>query len=92
MRLGVIAAPGLDAPLELRPRLGDLYCAYGDALDDGEYERWPEFFTEDCLYKVMPRENFERDLPIALIYCESRGMLVDRVIALRETALYAPRV
>jgi 3-phenylpropionate/cinnamic acid dioxygenase small subunit len=26
-----------------------------------------------------------------VIYCESRDMLVDRVVALRETALYAPR-
>ena len=28
---------------------------------------------------MIPRENFERELPIALIYCESRGMLADRV-------------
>jgi 3-phenylpropionate/cinnamic acid dioxygenase small subunit len=87
----MIAAPGLDAPIELRTRLADLYCAYSDALDDGELERWPDFFTEDCLYKVIPRENFEQELPIALIYCESRDMLVDRVVALRETALFVPR-
>jgi 3-phenylpropionate/cinnamic acid dioxygenase small subunit len=31
-------------------------------------------------------------LPIALIYCESRAMLIDRVVALRETALYVPRI
>jgi 3-phenylpropionate/cinnamic acid dioxygenase small subunit len=86
------AAPGLVVPLELRQRLADLYCDYGDALDDGEYERWPGFFTESCLYKVVPRENFERNLPIGLIYCESRAMLEDRVVALRETALFAPRV
>ena len=87
----MIAAPGLDASLELRARLADLYCAYGDALDDGELERWPDFFTDTCIYKIIPRENYERNLPIALIYCESRDMLVDRVVALRETALYVPR-
>ena len=87
----MIAAPGLDAPIELRTRLADLYCAYVDALDDAELERWPDFFTVDCLYKVIPRENFEQQLPIALIYCESRDMLVDRVVALRETALFVPR-
>lgn len=87
----MIAAPGLDVPAELRARLADLYCAYGDALDEGELERWPDFFSDDCLYRVMPRDNFERGLPIALIYCESRNMLVDRVVALRETALYVPR-
>jgi 3-phenylpropionate/cinnamic acid dioxygenase small subunit len=88
----MIAAPGLDAPFDLRARLADLYCAYSDALDDGELERWPDFFTENCVYKVIPRENFERELPIALIYCESRDMLADRVVALRETALYVPRL
>jgi 3-phenylpropionate/cinnamic acid dioxygenase small subunit len=87
----MIAAPGIDASAALRMRLADLYCAYADALDEGEFERWPDFFTEDCLYRVVPRENFEQELPIALIYCESRGMLMDRVVAIRETALYAPR-
>jgi 3-phenylpropionate/cinnamic acid dioxygenase small subunit len=87
----MIAAPGLDVSIELRARLADLYCAYADALDDGELECWPDFFTQDCLYKVIPRENFEQELPIALIYCESRDMLVDRVVALRETALFVPR-
>jgi 3-phenylpropionate/cinnamic acid dioxygenase small subunit len=86
-----VAASGVDVSLELRARLADLYCAYSDALDDGELERWPDFFLEDCLYKVVPRENHERGLPLALIYAESRRMLVDRVVALRETALYAPR-
>lgn len=87
----VAAAPGLEIQLDLRLRLGDLYCAYSDALDDGELERWPDFFLEKCLYKVVPRENYERGLPVALIYGESRGMLIDRVVALRETALYVPR-
>ena len=55
--------------------------------NDGALERWPEFFTEACVYKVIPRENVEQGLPVALIYCESRDMLVDRVVAMRETAL-----
>ncbi|HUC72732.1 MAG TPA: aromatic-ring-hydroxylating dioxygenase subunit beta [Stellaceae bacterium] len=88
----MIAAPGLDVPNELRLRLADLYCAYADALDEGEIEAWPEFFTADCLYKIIPRENFEQGLPIALIFCESRDMLIDRVTAIRETALFVPRL
>jgi 3-phenylpropionate/cinnamic acid dioxygenase small subunit len=55
-------------------------------------ERWPEFFTETCVYKVIPRENVELLFPVALIYCESRAMLMDRVVALRDTALFAPRI
>ena len=69
----------------------DLYADYVECLDDGELERWPEFFTDPCLYKIVPRENFERGLPLALMLCESKGMLEDRVAALRRTSVYAPR-
>jgi salicylate 5-hydroxylase small subunit len=76
---------------ELRDEIEALYADYAEALDDNELERWPDFFVEDCLYKLVPRENWERKLPIALMLCESQGMLRDRVAAVRNTALYAPR-
>ena len=88
----IAASAGLAVDPALRVRLADLYCAYDDALNDGALERWPELFTETCTYKVIPRENVEQGLPLALIYCESRDMLFDRVVALHETALYAPRI
>jgi len=82
----------LDVSLAARARLADLYCAYDDVLNNCELESWPALFTEDCVYRILPRENYERGLPIAVIYCESRAMLADRVVALRQTALYAPRI
>ena len=88
----IAAAPGLDAPPELRARLADLYAAYDDALAEGEYERWPEFFTEACVYKITSRENYDAGLPLGMMQAESRGMLTDRVAALRKTTLYAPRL
>jgi salicylate 5-hydroxylase small subunit len=87
----MVASPGIAVPEELGRRIGDLYCAYADALDEGALESWPDFFTENALYKVLPLENFERGLPVALISAESRAMLADRVVAIRELALYAPR-
>src|SRR5215213_9786465 len=88
----MIAAPGLDAPVELRLRLADLYAAYDDALDEREWERWPEFFTENAIYKILPCENVEQGLPAAMVYCESRAMLRDRVVALRDALVFAPRL
>lgn len=76
---------------EQRQELEMLTSAYVHTLDDGEFDRWPDFFTEDCVYKVIPRENYENDLPLAVWYCRGRGMLRDRVTAIRETQLYAPR-
>lgn len=75
----------------LRDEIDALYADYAEALDDNALERWPELFTEDCLYKVVPRENWDRGLPIALMLCESKGMLRDRVTAVRNTAVFAPR-
>ncbi len=88
----MIGAAGGVASLELRQRLADLYAGYDAALDEGEYERWPDFFTEACIYKITPRENYDAGLPAAMIACESRAMLADRVVAIRETTLYAPRI
>jgi 3-phenylpropionate/cinnamic acid dioxygenase small subunit len=74
-----------------RAAIQELYDAYVEALDEGRLEDWPELFTERCLYQVIPRENFERGLPLAAALCESRAGLRDRVTALRRTSMYAPR-
>jgi len=76
---------------ELRLALEDLYAAYIGCLDEERFEEWPGFFTDPCVYKIVPRENFERGLPLATWLCESRGYLLDRVTAIRKTAMYAPR-
>jgi len=77
--------------LHLRLELDELYAAYAACLDDGELERWPEFFIDACRYEIIPRENFERGLPLAVMRCDSKGMLVDRVTALRRSSVYGPR-
>ena len=51
-------------------RLEELYAAYTACLDEERFEEWPEFFVEQCLYKIVPRENFERGLPLATWLCE----------------------
>lgn len=76
---------------DLRLALEELYSDYVAALDEERFEEWPEFFTDDAVYRIVPRENFERNLPIATMHCESKGYLLDRVVAIRKTAVYAPR-
>lgn len=77
--------------LTLQLDLETLYADYAECLDDGELERWPEFFIDDGSYQIIPRENFDRHLPLAVMRCESKGMLLDRVAAMRRTSVYAPR-
>ncbi len=81
----------LMAPLDLRAALDALLADYVCVLDEDALDQWPDFFVDDCLYKVIPRENYEMDLPLAVLSCEGRGMLMDRVTAIRETLLFEPR-
>jgi anthranilate 1,2-dioxygenase small subunit len=71
-------------------RIEALYYDYATAIDE-EVERWPLLFTDDARYRVTSRENYDRHLPLAPIYCEGRGMIVDRAMAVRETTVYATR-
>ena len=59
-------------------------------IDDGMLERWPGFFTEDGEYQIITRESFDAGLPIGILYCDSRGMMEDRVRALRTANIYEP--
>jgi 3-phenylpropionate/cinnamic acid dioxygenase small subunit len=74
-----------------RDALRDFYDDYYTVLDDVRLEEWPALFTEDCIYRVIPRENYEAGYTLSTIYAESRGMLVDRVMGLTRTQMYAPR-
>lgn len=67
-----------------------LYDRYAWIVDD-EIDRWPDLFTDRAVYKVVARENYDRNLPLATMLCEGRGMLLDRVAAIRETSVYMPR-
>ena len=79
----------IDVALQLE--LEDLYSRYASLLDDGPLRDWPDLFAEQCLYLLIPRDNYDRGLPLAIIRCESRGMLVDRVRAAQETIMHEPR-
>jgi 3-phenylpropionate/cinnamic acid dioxygenase small subunit len=68
-----------------------LYADYVGCLDADELERWPDFFTEDCFYRVTSAENYEARMPLGLIRATSRAMLQDRVSALREANIYEPQ-
>ena len=78
----------LDFPLYYQ--LTRLYADYAAALDAEHWEQWPEFFLEDCVYKVLPRENHERGYPLATMSFESRGMLKDRIYGATDTIFHDP--
>jgi salicylate 5-hydroxylase small subunit len=83
-----VAAPALD--FAVWQELVQLYADYARAVDSGDWSLWPEFFVEDCSYRLVPRENHERGFPLATLSFESKGMLRDRVYGIRETLFHDP--
>lgn len=70
--------------------LTQLYVDYASAVDSGNWDLWPEFFTEQCVYKLQPRENHERGFPLSTLAFTSKGMLKDRVYGIKETLFHDP--
>ena len=82
---------GLDkfSELELQHHVELLQNRYVECIDDDRLEEWPEFFVDDCVYKLISRENYDRALPASTMFCDSKGMLTDRIISLRNANIYA---
>ena len=69
-------------------RILALQAAYIRCIDGNALEAWPEFFLEHCLYKVTTAENHKNGFEAGIIYADSKGMLIDRIAALREANIY----
>jgi anthranilate 1,2-dioxygenase small subunit len=75
-------------PHDTRAAILDLLGEYVYAVDQDRLEDWVELFTQDCLYKIVPKENLAAGLPAALLLLEGKDMLRDRVAYLRKAAVY----
>ncbi len=70
--------------------LTQLYADYASVVDAGHWDLWPEFFTDDGVYRLQPRENHERGFPLATLAFTSKRMLKDRVYGIQETLFHDP--
>lgn len=69
-------------------RVAALNTRYAAVIDADRLEEWPGFFTADCLYKITTAENLRKGYQAGIVYADSRGMLEDRVAALRRANIY----
>jgi len=87
-----VSAPGFfemdDAPLRLH--IEDMFSDYVHAIDDDQIETWPDYFTETGFYQIISRESFEAGHAIGVMHCDGRGMMKDRVKAMREANIFEP--
>ena len=75
---------------DVRREIEDLIANYAHAIDDDRLEEWPDFFTDDCSYRIINRENHAKGRRVGIMDCSSKGMLRDRILALREANVYEP--
>ena len=75
---------------DTRRQIEDLIADYAHTIDDDRLEEWPDFFTDDCLYRIINRENHAKGMRVGVMDCSSKGMLQDRILALREANVYEP--
>lgn len=73
-----------------RLRIEDFLTDYVHCIDDDELERWPTFFSPDAYYQIIPHESYEAGYPVGIMQCQGRGMMHDRVLALRSANIYEP--
>jgi anthranilate 1,2-dioxygenase small subunit len=72
--------------------INHLQNAYARCIDSGNLEAWPDFFEEECVYKITTADNHAQGLEAGVIFANSKGMLRDRVASLREANIYERHV
>jgi anthranilate 1,2-dioxygenase small subunit len=77
---------------EQRFAVYDLYAQYASTADACLYDDWLNLFLPVCSYRIIARENYAAGLPLCLMLCESRDMLIDRIVALEQANEYAIHV
>src|SRR5215469_3891834 len=63
---------------------------YVTIIDSDRLEEWPELFTDDGIYEIVPKENADRELPMGIMHCFGRPMMRDRIISLRQANVFEP--
>ena len=61
---------------------------YCHALDDGNVDDWSGFFMDDATYQITTRENISKGYPLGIVLCEGRGMMDDRIKALKTANIF----
>lgn len=80
------------APAEVREAVVNLMVDYAIAIDNDCLESWPDFFVEDCLYRIIGRSDYDSGRRGGFVYCDNQRMLIDRVHSLRAANVYQPHL
>ena len=76
--------------MDIRLGIEELIGDYAERIDEDRLEEWPDLFGEPCRYLVISRSNFEAGMKQGVMYAATKGMLLDRVFAIRRANLFEP--
>jgi 3-phenylpropionate/cinnamic acid dioxygenase small subunit len=65
-----------------------LNAAYARCIDNDQLEHWPDFFQDKCLYLITSADNHAQGMQSGIVYADTRAMLLDRVLAMRDANVY----
>jgi anthranilate 1,2-dioxygenase small subunit len=68
--------------------ISTVQARYAREIDDGDCTAWPEFFVDDCFYKITTADNYAQNLEAGLMWMDSKNMLRDRILSLLEANVY----
>lgn len=75
---------------EVKAQVDRFMADYAAAIDNDRLELWPDFFIDDCIYKVIARSDYDKGRPVGFMYCDNRRMLLDRVASIRSVNVFHP--
>ena len=64
---------------------------YVSVIDTDRLEEWPDLFTEDCVYEMVPKKSVNLAPPVGIMHCFGRPTLRDRIISLRKANVLEPQ-
>lgn len=75
---------------EDRLDLQEFYFRYAECLDGGRLQNWPEFFTEQCVYRVSTRRGMRMGPEEDRMSFESKSIMRDRIVSLSQSEDFEP--
>ena len=88
----VTRTPEVEMSAAQRTSIDRLMARYGSLIDNADYEGWPALFTDDGVYRITTRTDFDAGRDFGIWYCSNRAMMEDRVSAIRGVNVYEPHV
>lgn len=84
--------PDLDVSTHTLACIDRMMAHCASSIDNADLDRWPEFFTDDCTYRILTRTDFDAGRDFGIWFCNTREMLLDRVSSIQSVNVFEPHV